>query len=150
MTENNGYFTFDIPTEFSTGEQIAFYYTYFDNSNSMVTEPENSNYLLTMSALTDTNGFNNDLPSYFELVQNYPNPFNNSTKIRIRSNEGGIGKLIIYNVLGQKVRELYSGLILKGITKLTWDGTDDFGRPVVSGPYFYQAILGGQVSKLKK
>ena len=149
LIESNGYFTFDIPVEFSTGEQIAFYYTYFDSNNSLVTEPENSNYLLTMSELTDSNGFSDNLPSSFELVQNYPNPFNNNTKIRIKSNEGGLGRVVIYNVLGQKVRELYSGLILKGITKLTWDGTDDFGRTVASGPYFYQASLGGQVQTKK-
>ncbi|APF18126.1 FlgD immunoglobulin-like domain containing protein [Caldithrix abyssi] len=73
-----------------------------------------------------------------QLLDAYPNPFNPSTTIRVQMAEAGPVKLIIYNVLGQKVKTLYNGNLQAGSQKFTWNGKDDAGRQVASGLYFYQ------------
>jgi hypothetical protein len=46
------------------------------------------------------------IPTSFDLMQNYPNPFNPSTTIRYAISEPVRVKLIVYNAVGQKVKEL--------------------------------------------
>ncbi len=83
------------------------------------------------------------LPESFELAQNYPNPFNPSTRIQFRVGslefaEPAHTTLIIYNILGQKVRMLLDEEKLPGSYNVIWDGKDDSGKDVASGIYFYQ------------
>ena len=74
------------------------------------------------------------------LKQNYPNPFNNGTVIEYQlhgSFEREI-ELTIYNLLGQKVRTLYSGTQTGGNHHIHWDGNNDHGTKLSTGVYFYQ------------
>ena len=52
-------------------------------------------------------------------------------------------QLTIYNLRGQKVRELYNGDLPKGSTRFSWDCKDDAARPVSQGIYFLRAQSGG-------
>jgi hypothetical protein len=67
----------------------------------------------------------------------YPNPFNPSTTIEyglpIRSNIS----IVIYNVLGQKVKGLVSGDQSEGEHDVIWSATD-----VPSGVYFCRMMSG--------
>ena len=74
----------------------------------------------------------------YELLQNYPNPFNPVTRITYNLAQTGKVDLAIYNVLGQKVRTLFSGTASAGLHVNTWDGLDDAGKKVASGLYFYK------------
>jgi flagellar hook assembly protein FlgD len=58
-------------------------------------------------------------------------------------------KLDVYNVLGQKVDELYAGHLDAGSHQLTWDGRNSDGDDVTSGVYFYRLQAGG-FDKTKK
>ena len=87
------------------------------------------------------------LPNYFELYQNYPNPFNPSTKIQFKVGSLEFGEpirttLVIYNILGQKVRTLLDEERLPGSYQVIWDGKNDTGKEVTSGIYFYQLKTG--------
>jgi flagellar hook assembly protein FlgD len=82
----------------------------------------------------------NQGPQDFILNQNYPNPFNNQTKIDFSAPSNETVQLIIYNTLGQKVKELFNGVSLSGRNTLYWNGTDDSGSSVASGIYFYSLI----------
>jgi len=77
-------------------------------------------------------------PLTFSLSQNYPNPFNPVTTISYTLPKKTKVTLIIYNLLGQRIRKLVDAEKLPGKHRVSWDGKDDFGRPVGPGVYFYQ------------
>jgi hypothetical protein len=78
------------------------------------------------------------LPSGFALDQNYPNPFNPSTQISYSLPQAGQVRLEIFNVLGQQVKTLIDNSVEAGRHLVTWDATDNAGRAVSSGVYFYR------------
>lgn len=84
------------------------------------------------------------LPKAFALNQNYPNPFNPSTTIfySIPDGESISTKLEIYNIRGQLVSTLVSGVKAPGYYQVMWDGTDRNGMRVTSGVYFYRLTAG--------
>lgn len=75
------------------------------------------------------------VPGVFSLDQNYPNPFNPMTVINFSLPEDAPVNLSIYNVRGERVRQLLSEDRTAGSHQVTWDGTDDFGQGVSSGTY---------------
>ena len=77
-----------------------------------------------------------DMPARVLLSPNYPNPFNPSTTIGFSLPEAGLVDLVIFNVMGQKVRKLLSKHMAPGIYSIVWDGCDDRGIPVSAGIYF--------------
>lgn len=77
-------------------------------------------------------------------LQNYPNPFNPSTTIAFIAPESGDVRLSIFNIKGQKVRDLHSGSMAKGHHTVTWDGLDDKGIAVSSGVFFVRIEMNGK------
>jgi immune inhibitor A len=78
------------------------------------------------------------LPHSYVLKQNYPNPFNPETKIEYDLKEDGWIKLEVFNVSGQKIITLIDGYKEKGRHAVSWSGTDEEGRALSSGIYFYR------------
>lgn len=76
------------------------------------------------------------------LEQNYPNPFNPTTDIRYSLATDAQVNLVIYNILGQKVRELVNAQQPAGWYTAHWDGKDELGRPTASGIYFARLVVG--------
>jgi len=72
------------------------------------------------------------------LEQNAPNPFNAETVIRFRTAVDGPVSLTIYDLAGQRVRELIGDARPAGDYTVSWDGTDQAGRDVATGPYIYR------------
>ena len=85
------------------------------------------------------------LPTEFALRGSYPNPFNASTQINFALPQAGTVRLVIYNILGQPVRNLVDGEMPAGERSVSWNGTDNSGRGLSSGVYFYKIMFGGQV-----
>ena len=83
------------------------------------------------------------------LYPNYPNPFNPETHITYYLSDAGEAKLAIFNVTGQKVRTLVSGIQLAGEHAIIWNGTDDNGNSVSSGIYFYR-LKSDNIVKVRK
>lgn len=73
----------------------------------------------------------------FELRQNYPNPFNPSTTITADIQNTSEVELVIYDMLGRKVRTLYSGVMQPGLHSEVWDGLSDSREELPGGVYFY-------------
>ncbi len=72
------------------------------------------------------------------LGQNAPNPFNPETAIRYSVSRTGPVAIRIYNVSGALVRTLVNRVQVAGEHLERWNGTDDHGRPLPSGAYFYR------------
>lgn len=83
------------------------------------------------------------------LGQNFPNPFNPATQIGFSLAEEGRVRLMVYNVLGQVVRELVNEYRTAGSHTVTWDGKDAAGRSVASGVYLYR-IEANQFSAVRR
>ena len=86
---------------------------------------------------TTTGSGGGDTPR-FSLGQCYPNPFNPSTTISYTIGEAASVRLAIYDVSGRLVRVLVDGSRGAGTHSEIWDGTDNAGRGVSSGVYFYR------------
>jgi parallel beta-helix repeat protein len=89
-----------------------------------------------------------NLPDQFGLNQNFPNPFNPTANISFYLADPGFASLKIYNLNGQLVKTLYSGLADEGEHTIVWDGKNGTGMDVASGIYFY--ILATDEGKASK
>lgn len=85
----------------------------------------------------------------FSLGQCYPNPFNPATTISFTLGEAVRVRLRIYDVSGRFVRELTDGRREAGLHSEIWDGTDQAGRGVSSGVYFYRLEAGSFIETKK-
>jgi hypothetical protein len=76
------------------------------------------------------------------LMGSYPNPFSQNTSIRYEMMKDAKVSLAVYNVKGQLVRTLESGLKAAGNHEIVWDGKDNHGNQMASGIYIYQFNTG--------
>jgi hypothetical protein len=61
------------------------------------------------------------ISSYVDLEPNYPNPFNSGTVIRFSITRSSFVTLKVYNLLGQEVATLASGLMKPGTHEESWN-----------------------------
>ncbi len=74
-------------------------------------------------------------PQKFTLEQNYPNPFNPSTTIKFSITSPSVIDLIIFDIMGRKVKTLITDQINIGKYSIEWDGMDVNGLSIASGIY---------------
>ena len=86
----------------------------------------------------------NITPFEYSLGQNYPNPFNPVTTIPYSLRETGNVKLVVFNILGQRVATLVEGRQEAGPHRALLDA----GR-LASGVYFYR-LEAGEFNKTMK
>ncbi|MFQ5583194.1 MAG: choice-of-anchor B family protein [Calditrichia bacterium] len=90
-----------------------------------------------------------ELPLVFALGANYPNPFNPTTTIPYQLPRASEVKIIVYNMLGQKVRTLLNESKEAGFHSAVWDGRNESGAQVSSGIYLYR-IEAGEFRRVRK
>jgi len=83
-------------------------------------------------------------------LSNYPNPFNPSTTIKYYLQKNSFVNLSIFNLKGQKIKELVNGIKTKGYNYTEWNGLDDLGKSVSSGVYLYKLNVNGKTEAVKK
>jgi hypothetical protein len=83
------------------------------------------------------------------LDQNVPNPFNPTTEISYYLPAAADVLLEVYDVTGKRIATLVRGREEKGPRTVNWHGTDDFGRGVASGIYFYRLSAGKETISKK-
>ncbi len=76
-----------------------------------------------------------DIPIDFKLYPNYPNPFNPETNIQFSIPYYGEVEIIIYDIKGSKLFQLYKGIKEAGLHKLKWNGLLENGMGAASGIY---------------
>ncbi len=97
----------------------------------------------------DTRNVSN-MPTEFALEKNYPNPFNPTTNIKYAIPEAGNVKLVVYDLLGNKIRTLVSSNMTAGHYDAVWSARNDAGLRVSSGVYFYRLMVGNKIVDTKK
>lgn len=84
-----------------------------------------------------------------KLYPCYPNPFNPTTTIRFDLPRAVHVKLCVYNVKGALVSTIVDQHMLEGRKEISWSATDNRGKSVASGIYFYRLIAGDFVQTKK-
>jgi hypothetical protein len=85
------------------------------------------------------------MPEEYHLSQNYPNPFNPTTTIKFRLPKNEHVSLVIYNIMGRRIRTLIDEEKKADNYTVTWDGCDFYGTRVATGIYFYQLLANDAV-----
>lgn len=91
----------------------------------------------------------NQIPEKFALRQNYPNPFNPVTTLSFDLPEAVNVSLIVYDILGNIVKEIYTGDLDAGRYDFKWNATNSRGQNVSSGMYIYKLTAGNYSSYQK-
>lgn len=81
------------------------------------------------------------VPDRFYLYPSFPNPFNETTTIFYSVPESKNGRkirLVVYNLLGKKIRTLIEKREMPGDHRAVWDGKDEKGIQVSSGIYLVE------------
>ncbi|MFZ1518350.1 MAG: FlgD immunoglobulin-like domain containing protein [Ignavibacteriaceae bacterium] len=95
-----------------------------------------------------------NIPINYSLGQNYPNPFNPSTQIKFSLPINSNVKIVVYNLIGEVVRELVNNNLTAGAHSVQWNADDISGNKVSSGIYFYElkanGVDGSQFSQVRK
>ncbi len=115
--------------------EIGMCYDKTDSSNPFLAVTQR--FLDGVSAV---NGPSRNIPNSPGLAQNYPNPFNPTTRIEYSIAKRGQVSLDVFNVLGEKVATLYSGVRSPGDYSATFNGAS-----LASGVYFYRLETGNGV-----
>ena len=89
------------------------------------------------------------IPEEYRLYQNYPNPFNPVTNIRYDIPEDGQVSITIYDIMGNRVKELINRPESAGSKLIQWNAQDEQGREASAGIYFY-TITANRYSITKK
>jgi sugar lactone lactonase YvrE len=85
------------------------------------------------------------LPNRPILIGSTPNPMTVSTRIAMVLPASGTERVTLgmFDASGRRLRT-WSGGFSPGFNEVEWDGTDDQGRAVRAGVYFYRLDLGGE------
>ncbi len=90
------------------------------------------------------NTYSNEIPKVYKLYNNFPNPFNPSTKIRFDIPKTSKVNVIVYDILGREIAQLYNNILNPGKFELSWNASN-----YPSGVYFYRIIAGDYVDTKK-
>jgi len=85
----------------------------------------------------------------FSLSPADPNPFTSETMVSYELPRETDLSVSVYNMLGQKVRDLYSGKQFSGIHEITWNGTGNSEEKLASGTYLLKIKGEGEEASTK-
>jgi hypothetical protein len=87
------------------------------------------------------------IPDEFALHAPYPNPFNPIVTIPFDIPDISDVSVVIYDINGKCVKTLLNGTLEANAYRLTWNGTDQRGKPVSSGIYICRMTAGTDGTK---
>jgi len=109
-----------------------------------------TNYSSTVSLMVDwVSNDDGALTRSFHLKQNYPNPFNPITTLKYNLPEDSFVNITIYDMLGNAVNNLVDANQSSGYKSIQWNATNNTGKPVSAGVYFYTIQAGDFVDTKK-
>ncbi len=79
-----------------------------------------------------------------------PNPFNPKAEIKFALTRDNLAQLNIYNIRGELVTCLHSGVLPAGEYTMNWAGVNSASQRVASGTYFARLRIGSEVYQVRK
>jgi hypothetical protein len=116
-----------------------------DSEGAMTTSDTLTLMLESMSYLAPESG--EKLP--FSFGPNYPNPFSDYTRIEYTIPRYSYVVITMYDAMGRKVKLLHAEPQYRGRYVAQWDGRDNNGQRVASGPYVVEIRTGSNTAYLK-
>ena len=84
---------------------------------------------------TNMNSENYIKPGRLVIQAPYPNPFNNSITLDYKLFKEGSVKIVIFDINGNLVKNLFSGKQTSGFKSIKWNATNNKGKIVSAGEY---------------
>ncbi len=91
-----------------------------------------------MNYLTEIIGIEEITSEYINNITVSPNPASRNVNIRFGMVQSGNVRVTIYNIAGQKVRQLANHTMTQDVQILSWNRRDDAGRKLSSGSYIIE------------
>ena len=88
-------------------------------------------------------------PNDIFTVTSFPNPFNSNASVFIQLSEGDEISVDVFNVLGEKIKNVFNGYLPAGNHIFKWDGTNEFSTIQSSG-HFLVVVRSNQMMKAVK
>lgn len=85
-----------------------------------------------------------------DMMSVYPNPFNLRTTVEYALTGKRQNSIIIYDIKGRKIKNLFNAEQSKGSYKIVWNGMDEHQTRVGSGIYFVVMKNGDKVIQTRK
>jgi len=89
-------------------------------------------------------GIYENIPDLLQQGIPYPNPFTHSINIPFIISSSGDIRLMIYNLSGQKIKDIYFPGVEEGSWQIIWNGRTDNGAPARQGLYIYSLVFRGK------
>lgn len=102
----------------------------------------------SVRSVSDMQDFANVINS-FKLLSNHPNPFNPTTTISYEIAQAGDVEIVIFDVMGKRIKTLISETQVAGSYQIQWTGESEQGVKVAGGMYFYQLSFNGDARTKK-
>lgn len=123
-----------LVTVFNNLQKQDFFFTLNSKPNNVLFDPDNW-VMKTASVVSDSDEYV-DIPDDFSLSQNYPNPFNPATTIQFSVPQKSNVKLILYDLLGNRIKVLLDDFFDAGIHTYVLN-TAELNSTLASGVYIY-------------
>jgi len=107
-----------------------------------VSQADTFSFSTNPTLITSANNFSGLFT--FELNQNYPNPFNPTTTISFSLDKPSFVSLSVYNILGEKIEEIFKGIRESGYHRFHFSGDN-----LSSGMYIYRLETGSRTISRK-
>ncbi|GJQ61537.1 MAG: hypothetical protein SCALA702_05900 [Melioribacteraceae bacterium] len=147
-TSDNLIYSYNLGTP-GAEDTVRFHFTYTKSSGGDVRVPASGEYKFIAGSdqisLVTGLEIREPAPDDFYLYNNYPNPFNISTKIEFYTERVTPVELSVYDILGQKVKTIYSGTSNQGYNTFNWNGRNEYNGIVSSGVYYYVLKAGDKI-----
>jgi serine protease AprX len=146
-TDTVGQYCFKIPVPITLTDNVSFYFDLVDSNSKRIGWPyhDSKSPFRISGAQLNVDEFAGD----FLLFNNYPNPFNLVTHIGLVLKNSSCVVIDIYDVLGRKVKQIFSGQLPSGFQTFAWDGSSESSKRVASGVYFIRVDVAGSAKILK-
>jgi flagellar hook assembly protein FlgD len=79
----------------------------------------------------------------------YPNPFSTNTEIKFTQPADSHVKVVVYDMMGKQVNNLFEGNLPAGIQTISWNGNDQSGNQLAKGLYTCKIQSGSNSSTYK-